>query len=901
MKRSYIHSVALLLLLVSCSQDQVLDLQHDTPIAFRLVMDRQTKAVSNTASNLLTFNVTAWKEGGSVPYIDHDDFDRGSDDSFTSAGNYYWPSTGTITFYAYAPKAESGNGLTFIDEKTFAVEPLADTDSQKDLVFAKNSGNKADNGASGVELNFRHAMSQIRINVKNSNDAIGFNVTGWKIVGVDGSAVFSFDDSVENTNTTAQNSQNTISRSAWSDNDDFDASYSKTFTSKEITSTSSTWGALDGSAILIPQVAPKATSYANSVMNGAYIAIQYEAFNAANGHAIVDADTWGCWPVDFSWDPGFRYNYVIDLSEFGFEESGSGSLNPIMSGAKISFVEVKVDSWQPEWGVDVNLSTGGSFIKPVNPSYLRFHTEVHQALYLELVDGDETQGSNLCYSLDEGQTWSLLQYGDVGVNEVEFGNDGVNNVDLLVCGKGFYNDYSKSGGQSARFGFSDQYSVVCTGNIGSLTDYDNPPTILTHQGQYSGLFEDCTVLRSAPELPATTLTEGCYANMFSGCTWLETAPELPATTLKEACYTEMFKNCTNLEAAPDLPALALAPYCYYGMFYGCSSLKSVKASFVTYPNYYCIYYWLYGVSTTGNFYKNSLATWNRDNVGIPQYWTVSNASSGSSNTPTDSYLRFHCEDNIQALYIESVSGNETDTHLEYSVDEGATWTAMQFKDGNDNYVVFGNYGGNSTDVLVRGLGFYNELTNQNSKQKRFGFVIPGSDHLVDCTGNVGSLTDYTNPTAALMFDGQYYGLFQNCACLRTAPDLPATTLSMGCYALMFDGCTNLTVAPQLPATDLSMACYFQMFNGCTSLVTAPDLPATTLTDMCYYQMFAGCSSLSSVKALFTDDQNASSQSSNIYNWLNGVSTTGTFYKNSSAAWDRDDIGIPADWTVTDAQ
>ena len=900
MKRSYIHSVALLLLLVSCSQDQVLNLQHDTPIAFRLVMDRQTKAVSNTASNLLTFNVTAWKEGGSVPYIDHDDFDRGSDDSFTSAGNYYWPSTGTITFYAYAPKATSGNGLTFVDEKTFAVEPLADTDNQIDLVFAKNSGNKADNGASGVELNFRHAMSQIRISVKNSNEAVKFNVTGWKIVGVDGSAVFGFDDSVLNTNTTAQNSQNTISRSLWSDNDDYDTSYSKTDISKNVVFTNGSSELLDGSAILIPQAAPKATAYANTAMNGAYIAIRYDAFNAANDRAIVNSDTWGCWPVDFDWDPGFCYNYVVDLSGFGYKETGTGALVPIMDGTKIKFVDVKVDSWQPEWGVDVNLSTSGSFIKPLNPSYLRFHAGAgKQVLYLDLIEGDENESSNLCYSIDEGQTWSMLRYGDG--NGVEFGYDGTDCTDVLVCGKGFYNESFKSGGRLAVFGFSTDASVRCTGNIGSLTDWENPPTTLTKEGQYAFLFRNCKCLFTAPDLPATTLSNSCYYGMFSGCTWLETAPELPATTLKENCYGEMFYNCTNLEAAPDLPAMALVQNCYYGMFYGCSSLKSVKASFVTYPNYYCIYYWLYGVSTTGNFYKNSLATWNRDNVGIPQYWTVSNASSGSSNTPTDSYLRFHCEDNIQALYIENVSGNETDTYLEYSVDEGATWTPMQFKDGDDNYVVFGNYGGNSTDVLVRGLGFYNELTNQNSKQKRFGFVIPGSDHLVDCTGNVGSLTDYTNPTAALMIDGQYYGLFQNCACLRTAPELPATTLSMGCYALMFDGCTNLTDAPQLPATDLSRACYFQMFNGCTSLVTAPDLPATTLTDMCYYQMFAGCSSLSSVKALFTDDQNASSQSSNIYNWLNGVSTTGTFYKNSSAAWDRDDIGIPADWTVTDAQ
>ena len=87
------------------------------------------------------------------------------------------------------------------------------------------------------------------------------------------------------------------------------------------------------------------------------------------------------------------------------------------------------------------------------------------------------------------------------------------------------------------------------------------------------MFNECTSLTTAPELPATTLTNYCYNDMFSGCTSLTTAPSLPATTLAIGCYRLMFDGCTSLTTAPSLPATTLAEYCYWCMFYGCANLK----------------------------------------------------------------------------------------------------------------------------------------------------------------------------------------------------------------------------------------------------------------------------------------------------------------------------------------
>ena len=117
-------------------------------------------------------------------------------------------------------------------------------------------------------------------------------------------------------------------------------------------------------------------------------------------------------------------------------------------------------------------------------------------------------------------------------------------------------------------------------------------------GCYGMMFQGCTSLTTAPELPATTLANGCYGMMFQGCTSLTTAPVvLPATTLTKECYRGMFKNCTSLTKAPELPATTLAERCYYGMFQGCSSLVNAPTLPATTLAGYCYYNMFSGCSS----------------------------------------------------------------------------------------------------------------------------------------------------------------------------------------------------------------------------------------------------------------------------------------------------------------
>ena len=150
-----------------------------------------------------------------------------------------------------------------------------------------------------------------------------------------------------------------------------------------------------------------------------------------------------------------------------------------------------------------------------------------------------------------------------------------------------------------RFVFTGTNSlkIACEGNIENLLDYEtvsagSHPTMAGNC--YNAMFYKCTSLTSAPELPATTLTDYCYRSMFYGCTALTTAPALPATTLADGCYDSMFSVCTALTTAPELPATTLASSCYRNMFNGCTSLTTAPALPATTLDAYCYFNMFYG-------------------------------------------------------------------------------------------------------------------------------------------------------------------------------------------------------------------------------------------------------------------------------------------------------------------
>ena len=227
------------------------------------------------------------------------------------------------------------------------------------------------------------------------------------------------------------------------------------------------------------------------------------------------------------------------------------------------------------------------------------------------------------------------------------------------------------------------------------------------------------------------------------------------------------------------------------------------------------------------------------------YFTIKNAY-GGSNT-------------IYASYVGDV-----DPELKISTDGGSTWTSVTAASGGSSIATL-NSGGS---VSIRHSG---AMASKYSSTSRGGIKLY-SDEPFNVEGNAASLVfdDDLSGNKTLPTEGLYgilggskvadasnlelssfttvsnYGMaymFQNCANLVSAPDLPSLVLGEWCYQQMFQG-TAITTAPSLPATTLNHGCYASMFIFCDSLVVPPPSigAATVLSDSCH-GMFLGCSNL----------------------------------------------------------
>lgn len=484
---------------------------------------------------------------------------------------------------------------------------------------------------------------------------------------------------------------------------------------------------------------------------------------------------------------------------------------------------------------------------------------------------------------------------------------------------------------------------------------------------YNQMFCDCTSLTNVPNLPATTLSYDCYDWMFSGCTSLSNVPNdlLPATTLTAACYEGMFAG-TALTSMPNLPATTIGQLSYAGMFagtpltsvdlshittvgvrsfevmfQGCTSLNSVHAPNVSTWDTTVFKNWLNNVAGSGTLYKldSSLSIPTDSPDGVPVGWT--------QRYPIGTPLMFTNEYNgANTISLTRDGLQTTNISLDYSTDNGSTWTHWDSTDGNLSVPL--SAGGS---VLLKGD---NQRFSDASLDARWHF---DSDYEFSVSGNLMSLLDssrmrtdvpsyaFSHLFMATKINGVQSGLlpatelsmycytymFAGCQNLTTLPLdlLPATDLygsggdseATNCYAWMFTGCRNLTNCPNLPARDLSMYCYKDMFMGCTSLVhPMAELPADSISNFAYESMFSGCTSLvcspdikattysgNAMNNMFTNCSSLCAIIVHIQNWdtrctgdwVDGVAATGDFYNLGGATIPTGTSGIPTNWTEYD--
>lgn len=377
---AFLSFAAALAFCYSCSNDETIASQatnESNEINFRPLMTGVTRAADIDATTLETtgFYVSATKHSDNSAYftdVAYTAYENVSGTkTWTSPDKQYWPSDDSeLDFYAYSPKATGEGHNTQITAhstyKTFTVQPSTTISEQVDLIFANTNQKKKSTDKTGVVLNFRHTGAKIVCKVKNTSTSLVFGVEGWKVGYLSPSGTFTYADS--NTDGKNTGSGTTLTFGQWgswaaaSIATEYSSTFSKVDIAAKVVSPENVHETtLSGEMILVPQTLTKATDYASTAneakLNGSFIAVKLYILNNTNSDLVAGGGStaspstiWAIWPIGgYSWEPGKKYTYTIDLADGGYYEQnnddGSDDLIPLIDGSEIKFVDVTVDNW----------------------------------------------------------------------------------------------------------------------------------------------------------------------------------------------------------------------------------------------------------------------------------------------------------------------------------------------------------------------------------------------------------------------------------------------------------------------------------------------------------------------------------------------------------------------------
>ena len=428
---------------------------------------------------------------------------------------------------------------------------------------------------------------------------------------------------------------------------------------------------------------------------------------------------------------------ALNLETGTLEAGKSYTYNLIVGKNKVTVGGVTVAGW------DTGYTLPGGEAEE-EPPYVTMTAASNQTFKMTC-EGTYTL-PNLEYSVNNG-TWLKV----VAEKPVEFGG---NLGSLRLRGKCFYGTAADYEDYSTITFSNPNVKVKCSGDIRTLIDYTAYKTVATASSCFCSLFNGCSVLTSAPELPATALKMWCYESMFKGCTSLTKAPVLPATELQQWCYKSMFEGCKSLDKAPDLPATKLELRCYEAMFKGCTELKQAPKLSAEELAWYCY----------SNMFEGCTSL-----VNAP-------ALPATTLQPfCYSYMFANCTALTGAPELK----------------------AMEMANSSYQFM----FAGCTSLVNAPALPATTLQT----------FCYQGM--FKNCT----KLKEAPKLKAIKMNSNSYESMFAGCTSLVNAPALPATILNDYCYQSMFSGCTSLKTAPKLGAAQIEFYCYHWMFENCTNL------------------------------------------------------------------------------------
>lgn len=371
---------------VSCAQDETIEINQGKDIRFNVLTNSMTRAADVTIGNLSSFKVKTLqgtlKSGSKLVWEDTYTSVKGASNTgdgkdFKGSATHYWPADDThLHFFAYNESALS-KGIVSIDDKgqkISDVTPAAEANKQQDLIVAYATGSETmnSNGTVPVAINFKHVLTKVVIQGKNTNPGLKVDVLGVRLNGVNSKATLTWPASTSEattlTNTIWSAHNNTSDKKG-----DYKALPSKLSTSTQpftLTDSPRSIMDIDASAgnsafMVLPQ---DLTAWVpGSDVNGAYISVLCQISQASGNQSInngwtqifpnpdthKDKFAWTAVAIDESWQPGTCYTYTLDFSK------GAGTTDPDQPD-KGTDPEVPVDPNKPVLGSEISISVSVS-------------------------------------------------------------------------------------------------------------------------------------------------------------------------------------------------------------------------------------------------------------------------------------------------------------------------------------------------------------------------------------------------------------------------------------------------------------------------------------------------------------------------------------------------------------
>lgn len=350
--------------LASCTNDDLVEVNQGEGIAFRASLDKAlTRGTTTNLQNLNAFNVTAFGQDEANNYFTNmpvTSNDKGA--TWKTGATYYWPGF-DLKFFAYAPQDLNNVSIDKDAQTITDFAPDQAVAKQKDLLVSYNTGNKQNNEAKGVAMNFKHALSQIEVQAKCSNEKIKIEVIGLKMVNAAAKANFTFPADETKTDYTMQQSQWTELK----EKDEHSKAYIIKDKDKMVTLRKDAQSLMfgEGGMMLIPQQLTEWDGTASKT--GAYLSVLCRIYSLDNGNETllyprpVAGDNkdgkyaFSAVAINTNWEPGKKYIYTLN---FCGENGGAGEIDPNPTNP--------VDPTDPD--VEEKPGTGGEEIlgKPIS-------------------------------------------------------------------------------------------------------------------------------------------------------------------------------------------------------------------------------------------------------------------------------------------------------------------------------------------------------------------------------------------------------------------------------------------------------------------------------------------------------------------------------------------------------